>query len=111
MGDVCEEQQVREAQGQELEQPEVEEGEGREDVETHVGAARLDGVADKLILLVVEEGEAREEEGGEAEGHREHPPRLTWRRRETLAVTQTHTTTTRSNVFRFLLHKLILSLS
>lgn len=56
------EHHVRETEQDQLEQPEAEEGEGSEAVEADVGAARLDGVAHKALLLVPEEGIAREQE-------------------------------------------------
>jgi hypothetical protein len=60
--DIQHEHQVRETEHDQLEQPEAEEGEGSKGVEADVGAARLDGVAHKVLLLVPEEGIAREQE-------------------------------------------------
>lgn len=55
------------AQGDELNQPEAEQGDGGEDVVAHVSAARLDSVADEAVLLVLVQRVASEEEEDDAE--------------------------------------------
>ena len=60
--DVCSEHEVRQRQEDDVEQPEAEQGNGRQQVEADVGATRLDGVADEALLLITEEGEAGQQD-------------------------------------------------
>lgn len=55
-----------ESEEDEVEEPEAQDGHGSEGVEADVGAARLDGVADEALLLVAEEGEAQQQQDGQA---------------------------------------------
>lgn len=62
MHDIGHKQYMGKTKEDKVEEPEAEDGYGSEYVETHVRAARLDGVADKSFLLVNEEGETSQQE-------------------------------------------------
>lgn len=58
----------------EVEKPEMEDGYRSKYIETHIGAAWLDGVADKSFLLVTEQGETGQQEDEQTENQHQHPP-------------------------------------
>lgn len=78
MGHVGREEEVGEEKEKQVEEPEAEDGDRGEGVETDVGAARLDGVADESVLLVTEEGEPGQQENQQAENQHQHPPAFTF---------------------------------
>lgn len=77
MSDVGREQHVGKTEENEVEEPETVDRHGSEDVEAHVGAAGLDGVADEPFLLVTEERESSQQEDQQACDQHQHPPGFT----------------------------------
>lgn len=75
--DVGREEHVGKTEEDEVEEPEAEDGHGGKRVEAHVGAARHDGVADKSLPLVTEEGESGQQEEQQAQDQHRHPPGFT----------------------------------
>lgn len=69
---------VREAQSDELRQPEAEERDGGEEIVAHVGTAGLNGVAHEPLLLVLVQGISGEEEDRDAEEDHHDEPHLPW---------------------------------
>lgn len=80
MDHVGDEDEVRDAQGHQLHQPETEERDGGEKVVAHVGTAGLDGVAHKALLLVLVEGVPGEEEDEDTEEDHHNEPELPLKR-------------------------------
>lgn len=70
-------EQMGKSEEDEVEEPEAQDGHRSERVEAHGGAARLDGVADKALLLVAEEGEAHQQQDGQAQTQHQSTPGLT----------------------------------
>lgn len=62
MHDIGYKQYMGKTKEDKMEDPEAEDGYGSKYVKAHVRAARLDGVADKSLLLVTEEGETSQQE-------------------------------------------------
>lgn len=77
MHDVGCKDHVRKKEEDEVEEPEAENRHRSEDIKTDIGAARLDGVADKPFLLVTEEGETSQQEHQQAENQHQRPPCFT----------------------------------
>lgn len=69
---------VREAQSDELRQPEAEERDGGEEIVAHVGTTGLNGVAHEPLLLVLVQGISGEEEDRDAEEDHHDEPHLPW---------------------------------
>ena len=67
---------VGETQGDELHQPEAEERDGGEEIEANVGAAGLNGVAHKSLLLVLIEWITSKEEDEDTEEDHHNEPHL-----------------------------------
>ena len=77
VGDVRDEHEVWQTQEEDVEQPEAKQGNGGEQVEANVGAARLDGIADEALLLITEEGEAGQQDHNKTYDHHQQPPGFT----------------------------------
>lgn len=74
MDHVDDKEDVRDAHGDKLHQPEAEEWNRRKQIVAHVGAARLDGVAHKsLLLILVERITGEEEDQDTEEDHHDEP--------------------------------------
>lgn len=69
---------VREAQSDELRQPEAEERDGGKEIVTHVATTGLNGVAHEAFLLVLVQGIPGEEEDRDAEEDHHDEPHLPW---------------------------------
>lgn len=78
VGHVDNKDDVREAQSDELRQPEAEERDGGEEIVAHVGTTGLNGVAHEPLLLVLVQGISGEEEDRDAEEDHHYEPQLPW---------------------------------
>lgn len=74
MDHVNDKDDVGETQDNELDQPEAEERDGRKQIIAHVGAAGLNGVTHKSLLLVlIERITSKEEDQDPQENHQDEP--------------------------------------
>lgn len=87
MDDVDYEDDVRQTQGDELQQPEAEEGDGREKIVADVGTTGLDGVTDEPLLLVPVERVTGEEEDQDSEEDHHNEPHLSYQMTPIIYIT------------------------
>lgn len=74
MDHVDDKDEEGQTQGDELHQPESEQGDGRKQIVAHVGATGLNGVAhESLLLVLVERVTSKEEQQDAEEDHHDEP--------------------------------------